>query len=343
MLLYLALYAVAIPMAPLLVGFGVVPWSLALWLVAIVVLDHLGTEIQRLLVVLSRPFASNVLVFLRSGLWVFAAVGLMTFGDSWRKVETVWACWCAGAAVAALFGLWSIRDLPWRRARGPVDRAWLRRGVRSALILFGSLVCLRAVSAVDRYLLQAFESLEAVGTYTFFAGIANSLMVLAESGVLLTQYPRLVQSYQARDLAEYRRVTHVMIAGSAILVTGLTMAIVLCIGPILRWIDKPALLASAPVLWALLGATALQVIGQLVRNALFVRHRDWSILWACLVALVVAALANAVLIPILGILGAALASALAMLAMIASSWLSLRRVPDYRGGSQPDRTARRGR
>jgi O-antigen/teichoic acid export membrane protein len=323
--LHLVTYSIAL--LPLAVGFALstLPSSAAPWLAVIVVLEHANQELQRILVVASKPLHSNILLFLRSGLWVYAVVLAMMRYPSLAGLQLVWWGWTLGATAAFVFGLWSLRDLPWRSPLGPVDRAWLRRGVRSAVALFVGLVCVRSIFAVDRQLLEGLVSLEAVGTYTFFAGVANTVVVLTDSGVLTTLYPDLIRSYQAGDLVAYRATMHRMLVGALAMVLVLCLGFAVAVVPVVGWIGKPELARGQPVLWLLLVAAVLQVAAQLVRNALYVRKLDRHILASCAAGLVVAVLANAAMIPVWGILGAGMATLLATAAMLVVSCIVLPR------------------
>lgn len=295
---------------------------LAGWLAALTLVDHLGLELQRLLVVRARPVTSNIVLFLRSGAWVLVTVGAMCFWPPLRHIETIWWGWLVGGLLGIGYGGLVLLDLPWSERLASFDAGRVRRGLRSALVLLAALVCLRAITSVDRLILERSASPDVVGVYVFFAGVANNVFVLADSGVLSTRYPDLVRSYQVGAWDEYARTMRAMVRGAGALVAVLVVGTAVLTPLLLDWVDKPELTRSMPVLWVLLVGTAAQVGMLLLRNALYVRGADLRILVTsasgAASGLVVAWLAT----PRFGAMGAAFSTLVGAVTMIVvSGWL----------------------
>ena len=85
--------------------------------------------------------------------------------------------------------------------------------------------------------------------------------------------------------------------------------------PLLYVVDQPIYYAHLPVFWVLLGSTAIKMIVYIPHFDLFVRRNDRAIFVASVGAGITAIAMNALLVPGIGILGAAIATSIAALTM----------------------------
>src|SRR5699024_6671877 len=90
---------------------GLLPWSVAPWFFVLVVLEHLGQELNRMLIAMSRQLLAGVVLFLRSGLWAFVVALMFWYSAENRSLELVFYAWAIGSCLACLLGLsafWSL-------------------------------------------------------------------------------------------------------------------------------------------------------------------------------------------------------------------------------------------
>jgi O-antigen/teichoic acid export membrane protein len=318
-------YVVVLPALLGVFAAGVIPWGLAGWFYALVVLDHIAQEVHRVLVTLSRATRATFLLFLRHAAWIYLLAGLAFFAPAVVTLRAVLGAWAAGEAAALVLSAYWLRDLPWAAAlRTRVDWAWLRRGLTVAAPLLGSTLAYTAMYAADRYALESFRGTEEVGVYTFYGYVRNAIVSLLEIGLVSLIQPRVVAAYQRGDAAEYGRLMHGLLLGLLGLSGLLCAAAALLLGPVVRLIDKPVYGDYPGAFGLVLAFTIAGAVVNVPLLALYARHRDRQTLLACLAGLGVAVAANLLLVPPFGPAGAAAATLCGFVSVGAGSLLFLR-------------------
>lgn len=326
LLFHLASYTLIVPALLLLFQQGVLEWRFLWYFLALLVLEQLVQELQRLLFTLSRPVRAAWLFFLRGGAWGWAAIALLIARPEARRLEVVFQCWLAGLTIALIYALYCVRDLDWRGAVGAeIDWGWIRRGMAVGLPLLIASLAFRAMTAVDRYVLERHLGTEAVGVYTFYANIRNVVLGALEFGVILILRPRIVAAFQDSSMAEYRQLMRKMGWFTATLGAALCLGAALLIRPLLALLEDPAYGKHLGAFALILVSAAAVAMTEIPHTGLYARHLDGAIIVASLAGLVVAITANLFLVPRMGIEGAALATLMAVLVLGASKTVFLMR------------------
>lgn len=309
-------YVIVLPALLTVFAAGVIPWKYAVWFYLLLVLEHLSQEATRILITLSRPTLANLVVFLRSGIWTYAVIGIISAAGDARRLPVVWMGWAVGAIISIAVAAAALRRLPWEASRRVgVNWTWMRRGVVVALPFFVATLSFTGIQYVDRYFLQLYRGEAMVGVYTFYTGIANVIQTFIFSGVIMVLYPPVIAAYQRGEFPRYRQLMRKMtfgVAGGLIVLT--TLALIL-IKPVLHLIDQPTYEQHFSVFFIILISVGLTTLSYLPHYALYVKHRDLAIIAATVTGLIVALIANAVLVPRYGLPGAAAATAGAVAVM----------------------------
>lgn len=328
MVFHLLAYLVVLPACLLLFAGGLLPWRLAALFFPLLVCEHLGQELQRVLITLSRPLAAALVVFLRGAAWVPPLLVLFFAAGEHRRLETVLAAWLAGSVAGLLLALLALRDLPWRYARGAVDWRWLGGGLRVAVPFLLGTLALRGVFTVDRFSLEAVRSTAEVGVYTFFLAVYAAFHGFLEMGVLMVHRPAIIRSYQQGRYEEYRRGMRRLALALGGLSAALAAAAALLIGPVLGLVGEPLYRQYMPVFWLVLALCLAAAAAELPHLALYARQRDPAIIRASLGGLLLAAAADPWLSAWAGPAGAALGTLLAVLLIAALKTWYLSREPE---------------
>jgi len=300
-------YAAVLPLTLAVFISGTLPWRCAGWFYLLLVLEHLSQEAYRLLVTFSRSSLANLVLFLRAGVWVYAVVGVGLAAPGAVTLGRVFCAWAVGAAASIALAAATLRRLPWREAlEKPVDWNWIRRGVGVSLRLFAATVCLLGVQYADRYFLQHFHGPAAVGVYTFFAQIANTVQIFVYTAVVIVVLPRLVGAWQRGDLALYRCHMRRLALGVLGVIALVSVAAAACFGPALAMVGREVYREQLPAGWVLLAAMALMGAAYIPHLALYARGRDSAIVAASAAACVAGLVLHALLVPAYGPIGAAL-------------------------------------
>jgi len=320
-LLYAIASAVALPLLGILIWTGTwapLPTSVLAWFLALVSVELGAQEAGIALIALSRPLSANLVFFVRSGLWAYPAIVLTVIGV--RDIGFVFFFWFFGALASIAVSAWSFRGMGWRAALSePVNWARMRTGLRIAAPFVVTTGASMGLLFLDRFIIAANWGLGLVGIYTFFSGITTALNTLVNTGVSLIRMPRLVRAYQDRDARQFQREVAGMAKVTIASALGLAVLTGLGILPLLQVVGKAIYQQNLNGFYLLLCAAVIRSVADVPLYALYARHRDIDLMVVNLTALAVAIGLNLLLVPSLGIPGAALAAAVAACALLLSA------------------------
>jgi O-antigen/teichoic acid export membrane protein len=235
----------------------------------------------------------------------------------WRMLGVAGALYAyAGAHAVGLgatfWALWRMRDpdRSWRTCRQYATAA-LDYGWRANLGNLAALVNYRA----DLYLLNVLLTASAVGVYAAAVQIAEKLWILS-AAVSFVILPRIAALHDAE--ATRRRITPLMARWVLLATVGLSVGVGLFGYPVIRLMG-PRFGEAIPVLWFLLPGVALLAVARVISADLAARGRPELNVVATLAGVAVEVVGIALLVPRVGLLGAASASSLSYASSCAMS------------------------
>jgi len=289
---YIIFYFIGFPVIYSFFYFGFLPKHFIVWFYVMLVAEHLAQESMRLLVVLNRAFLANVALFIRSGIWVYAAVIIMFFNDDMRDVSMILALWLVGASISVLLAipeLWRIRNISADTSK--ISYAWMWKGLKIAAPLLVGTLALRSIYLVDRYSLNYFSNLSAVGIYSFYSSFASALLAFVDAVVVMQIYPKIVSSVTNNDfdgLAYYKKK---FIKSVSILSVILVILLPIGVYILLLWMNKGEYIDYIPLLGILMLSSIVYSFALLPHYELYAHNEDKKIiissLWAALVGVIV--------------------------------------------------------
>lgn len=278
--LHVLVYVVVLPLGLLLFVLGVLPWALAGWFYVLLISEHVGKELYRLLIVAGRPVLATIVLFLQRGLWALVLPLLMLVFEALRTLDAVFVAWAVSSIAAIGLSLWGLGGLDWRAARREVDWGWIRKGLGVAAIFLLGTLFQRAIFTLDRYILESAGGLDLVGVYTFFMGIAMAAMAFLDAGVFAFLYPRLVSAFQSGKITEFRTGMRALTIRTVLATIALVAGAAVLVFPVLSLLDRPLYTSNISVFWLLLGAVTLYALGMIPHFGLYAMGRDRVILLA---------------------------------------------------------------
>ncbi|WP_308367627.1 MULTISPECIES: hypothetical protein [unclassified Microbulbifer] len=285
--LALLLYAAFMPLLLLIFSTDSLPWTVAGWFFALLILEHLNQELMRLLIAISEPLLASLVLFLRSGIWAIAVTVWMFVTPETRNLDAVLLAWALGGLSAFLLAVWRLYRLKiggwWKR----IDWAWIRKGINIALPLLIATLALRGLFTLDRYWLEALAGLEVLGVYVLFMGIANAMMSFLDAGVFAFSYPGLISAFQKQSTDAFRQgVKRLFIQTTGFSLIFAVMALLL-IGPLLDWLDKPLYREQQGMFPWILMVAVLYALSMIPHYALYAQDQDRPIIRSHIVSLTV--------------------------------------------------------
>jgi O-antigen/teichoic acid export membrane protein len=308
-------YAVVLPLSLIVFFTGILPWQYAFWFYTLIVLEHFCQEIYRILVTLSRPISGSIVLFLRNGVWVYVLLVVMFLHPDSRNLTSLWLAWVMGLITSCFFSIYCLSSLNWRDVLTTApDWNWIKKGLLVSMPLFVGTLALRGIPLSERYILQYFWGKETVGVYTFYDSLTNAVLLFVDISAISLMYPKIIAAYhQERD--KYPRLmqqftwTVIFLASLASLLAGIL------IYPVLAFVQRPIYAAHMPVYWILLVSTIVATLGYIPHCALYAKGFDRAILTSSITGFFVAVSIDLLLVPKFSMMGAAIATTIAITVM----------------------------
>lgn len=171
-------------------------------------LETIALDIFDALVAVQESMLANLLVFIRSALWVLPVIALGLAEPRLRTLELLLAAWIGFHLLALAIFAKKLSD--WRVWPGlsvPVDLDWARQWMRHRWFIYLSELGYVGLAYFDRYLVLLFLGLEATAVYTFYWALANALQTIVLAGLVQVGRPRLIVAAGQGALPEWRAET----------------------------------------------------------------------------------------------------------------------------------------
>jgi len=279
------LYLLLFPVAAILLGQLGWPGHLMWWFFPILVLEHFNQEMSRLLIALSEQIAASVVLFVRQGSWAVAIVALMAWDKGSRNLDFVMALWTCAGIVAAALGIWKVRRLGMGGWREKIDWRQVRKGIAISAVFLVATLALRGMQTVDRYWLEALGSIEIVGAYVLFVGIAGALMVFLDAGVFSFTYPALIRHNHNKEYELARIKMRQMLMQTTAFSLAFGIVSWLLLPYLLEWVGNPVYQNAIGLYpWVVL-ATGISALSMVPHYALYAGGHDRPIIHSHIAAL----------------------------------------------------------
>lgn len=284
---FLISYALAAPLGLMFFLSGLLPWGYFIWFFMLLVLEHLGAELNRLLIVQSEQLLASLTLFMRSGLWAFFVLAAMFFFPETRTITTVFLAWVLGAGGAAIVGLAKIAPIGVEGLVKPINWGWIRRGVLVALPLLFSTLAIRSIFTFDKYLMERISGLEMLGVYTLYSGIAYAILSFMEASVFVYMYPKVVRKYKERNIEGYRSTMRRLFYQTISVAAVLSGFAVLAANATASFISNPIYSENKEIFYWLLLAANFYIVSMVPHYGLYSKSLDRPILLINLAGVVV--------------------------------------------------------
>ncbi|CAN0592514.1 unnamed protein product, partial [Ectocarpus sp. 12 AP-2014] len=267
------------------------PWKVMAAFIALVVLEHLSTELMRLLVAIERPLLATFTLFLKQALWAICFTIAMWLNPEFRNISDLLLFWVAGSFLSILVGVGPLLKLDWAGSLANVDWRWIRTGAVIAIPLLLSSIAVRSLFTFDRYAFEVLNSLALLGAYSVYMGVASAMLSFMDSGVFVFHYPKMMKAYKKRDMAEFDQAYRKLARQSAIWISVLTAGAALAGVVVFPLLDEPIYSNHLLLFFTIVLAMAIFVVGYVFQYGLYTTTRDKSIIASNLAGLGVAAIA----------------------------------------------------
>lgn len=278
-------------------------------------------EIGRYLIVLGKPIRAMAMSTLRSAGWMpFAAPFIGPEHDSIRNVLLTWA---AASVISAAWGLHAVRIALSGNLR--MRPRYVAHAMVRSLGYYAVATATVVQANVERFVLQVLLGPTAVGIYSLFLTLANTLTSLIQAGVLNIYLPRILATFG--NLSEGRHAVLREAIKKALIVCFVMSGLILVLSvPIVNLTAHGDYLRFWWILPMLLAGQTILLWSQPVHLALFGAHHDRLLLTITFASLVASLAVSAGLITLSGIAGAAFAPVLVSTAVAFARQIAYKRL-----------------
>jgi O-antigen/teichoic acid export membrane protein len=316
MVFYLIGYAILFPLLSLLFVFQLLSIKFIFFFYLILILEHFAQESYRIFVVFAKPLIANVILFLRTGLWAYLIVLIWFMGfEEIKTLKVALLSWMLGGVGAAVISLYFLSKIPFERKRIPINWNWIKKGIRVSMLFFMATIAFKLIELADRYFIAFYHSTQEVGIYTFYANMANLIEIIGHTAVVIIFSPKLIEYFHSSN--KKYRFAHAAFTKNMLFYTVLSFAfLAVLITPIIGFLGKDEFYAELDVFIVMCVTEMVFNMSLVFHYVLYVRKRDKSIVYATLIAAGVNMVLNFILIPPLGIMGAAISTLVSMLLVL---------------------------
>jgi O-antigen/teichoic acid export membrane protein len=209
--------------------------------------------------------------------------------------------WKAAVVLSKLARTWY--QIGIERPRASIVRQYLAFGI--PLVLSGSTYLI--VNYGDRYFVAFFMGIESLGLYAA-AYAVGSLTIVLPTTIDYVMYPAVAAEWNAGRLADATRHVNLMLRWLAVLLVPILAGLAVTVGPIMAAIATEESAAAAPVAFVVALGFAIFCVGIVGERLLVLADRPRTVTATYAILAFVNIGLNMILIPRLGLMGAALAT-----------------------------------
>jgi O-antigen/teichoic acid export membrane protein len=277
-------------------------WALV---IAITLFEHFGNDIFQLLSNLQRPLLANASAFIRGAGWILLYVPLAIWQPALRSMPVLLGFWLAGSVIALLLFFWKSRSWPWLPAeREPVRPARIVATIRQGFVIYLSDLGFVASQYIDRYLVSFFLGLEMAGLYFLYWSAANAVNTFVSIAVLQVQRPILIKAHVQGGVQAHQKLVLPFLGTTVLSTIALSVATGVAFHLLLPFLRQPAAGDFLAAFWLIMAGMALRNVADFGAMALFTSRRDRIMTLSNVAAVAGLAVAQSVLLPLMGLNGA---------------------------------------
>jgi O-antigen/teichoic acid export membrane protein len=295
---------------------GVLDWHLIGWFYALLVFDQISYETVRHLMSTEQPVRSNFIHTLRTGFWVLPVAVLFVVYPPSRSLNTVFGMWLAASVASVALSFWWMRGLGIGKAlKVKVDWSWLKSGWDTTLQYVPVTLSMFAFTLLDRYAIEELapasngvEPRMLLGAYAAYTMMANLVVTFPEAGMVSIMGPKMIRAYREGRPEEFDSL-HKYLGwnlAKSVLVTSVVATLGMGFYLLLKQ-DEPVYLQNMSAFFVSLAAAVCNAMAMWPRLRLFAAGKDKLISWMHVLGVLPFLGLLWLLVPRLGVLGAALA------------------------------------
>ena len=305
----------------------IIPKEFIFLFFTISILEHINSEIFRLLLALRKTIIANLLFFIRNALWPLVIL-ILYYLNYQLDIYTLLSYWIFASILALAIGL-SFLGKIYEINFSLIDKTTIFKSYKFAFVFFIGTVAYKIVEFSDRYFIDYYLNKESVGVYSLYSQFGSVLNTIIFTIVISIGYPKLLKAIYENNLKMIIKERNMMLT-EIVIISLLTLIGGYCfLNTLLDIINKP-LYHEYNFLFYLV------IISNVIFNISYVYHfmmigfqKDLTITKITVIGAGINILLNIILIPKIGITGAIYSKTIAFTFILLSKYLMQKKLVKF--------------
>ncbi|WP_378186037.1 polysaccharide biosynthesis C-terminal domain-containing protein [Aquimarina sp. W85] len=272
----------------------------------LIIFEHLGQEFFRYYIALKKPLLANILLFIRTGLWcLILDIGFLTLTPFKISLINIVSLWLVCAFLSCFCGFYFYPNIT-EFFKQKIDLRWIKKGVLVGLAMFLSTICLKIIEFSDRYLIAFFLDKKELGIYSLYFQITNVVNVMIFTMYVSFVYPDIIKGVHMKQVDELNKAKNTIFSKTFVIVGIYTVGSFAFLPLFLNYINREELYDKILIFYILIISTLFSNLSFYSHFVLVGAEKEKMILKATLIACVLNITLNFLLVPTIGVYGAAI-------------------------------------
>ncbi len=272
--------------------------------------EHLNTECFRILILKSRQTQANLIQTFKN-LWTYIIIAFLYFNPDIITIDLIGYAWLINSILAVFINLYLVQsDIKITNIHKP-DFSVIKKIISGGIIFLIASIANKIIDVSDRLLIEHYLNIKQTGIYSFFYTIINGMDIIIYSSIIIMILPKLIESKkEPKQLYIYSKKL-----GKSILISSILLAILLIIifPYVIKWTGNSDFSNNSITFFLILAGIFISVNSYSYHYKLYALGKDKLLIIVALIAMCLNVILNLILIPALGINGAAISTILSYL------------------------------
>tara|TARA_B110000211_G_scaffold40991_1_gene42476 strand:- start:88 stop:1314 length:1227 start_codon:yes stop_codon:yes gene_type:complete len=302
----------------------IIPKDFIFLFFTISLIEHLNTEIFRLLLALRKTVIANLLFFIRNGLWPLVIYVLYYFNMQ-LNISILLTYWLYACLLSLIIGFIYIRK-KYKFNFHLINRKTIIESYKYAFIFFIGTIAYKIVEFSDRYFIDYYLDKESVGVYSLYSQFGSVLNTIIFTIVISIGYPKLLKAIYTNNFKLIIKEKNDMLIEIVIISVLTLFGGYLLLDSLLGIINKPLYLEFNYLFYLVIISNILLNISYVYHFIMIGYQKDYEITFLTLIGAAINILLNIILIKNYGIIGAIFSKIFAFLFILISKYIMQRRL-----------------
>ena len=305
----------------------IIPKEFIFLFFTISILEHINSEIFRLLLALRKTITANLLFFIRNALWPLVIL-ILYYLNYQLDIYTLLSYWIFASILALAIGL-SFLGKIYEINFSLIDKTTIFKSYKFAFVFFIGTVAYKIVEFSDRYFIDYYLNKESVGVYSLYSQFGSVLNTIIFTIVISIGYPKLLKAIYENNLKMIIKERNMMLTEIVIISLLTLIGGYFFLNTLLDIVNKP-LYHEYNFLFYLV------IISNVIFNISYVYHfmmigfqKDLTITKITVIGAGINILLNIILIPKIGITGAIYSKTIAFTFILLSKYLMQKKLVKF--------------